>query len=318
MNYQKKQSPFRQGLVSVIVPNYNYERFLSQRIDSILCQTYKDIEVIILDDCSTDNSVDVINRYASNPYIKHICINQRNSGSTFIQWKKGFNCANGEYIWIAEADDYADPLFLETILLHMEADKSIKVGFSNSYWETDTNSFINKDYSIPEKYKKYRGIPFIKSHLLKENFIYNASMAVFRHDALYKVDPIYATFKSCGDKLFWASLAEQGSVVFVSQPLNHFRIHLEKVTSKSIINGTLFKEELRFFHMNIKKGYVSIFKRISVVKYFLSYIKRYEDKFLTDEIYQDCLNLWMNEVNPRNPHLPLAYKFICRFIKIKA
>src|SRR5476649_961009 len=100
-------------MVSVIIPNYNHEPYLEQRINSVLNQTYKNIEVIILDDNSTDSSRQVIERYRADTQIKHIVYNHTNSGSPFIQWKKGIDLAKGKYIWMAESDDYSDLTFLE-------------------------------------------------------------------------------------------------------------------------------------------------------------------------------------------------------------
>lgn len=86
--------------VSVIIPNYNYENFIVERIDSVLMQTYPVYELIILDDCSTDNSVEVINKKIEqikkdypNLNVKFI-VNEKNSGGcVFKQWKKGFDLA---------------------------------------------------------------------------------------------------------------------------------------------------------------------------------------------------------------------------------
>lgn len=80
-------------LVSVIVPNYNHARFLEERMESVLGQTYQNIEVIILDDCSTDNSREVIEKYRNNPKVAKIVYNDANSGSPFRQWKKGMELA---------------------------------------------------------------------------------------------------------------------------------------------------------------------------------------------------------------------------------
>ena len=100
-------------MVSVIIPNYCHAPYLRQRIDSVLAQSYPDFEVVLLDDCSTDGSREVIERYRNHPRIKQIVYNDRNGGSAFAQWRKGFALTQGEYIWIAESDDYADPAFLE-------------------------------------------------------------------------------------------------------------------------------------------------------------------------------------------------------------
>ena len=94
--------------VSIIVPNYNHEKYLDERIQSILNQTYQDFEIIILDDCSTDNSKFVIEKFRNNEHVSHIVYNEQNSGSTFKQWERGFELAKGELIWIAESDDSCD------------------------------------------------------------------------------------------------------------------------------------------------------------------------------------------------------------------
>src|SRR6187431_17527 len=94
--------------VSVIIPNYNHADFLMQRIVSILNQTYQDFELIILDDCSSDKSREIIEHYRTHPKVSHIVYNAENSGSTFKQWKLGLDYAKGDWIWIAESDDYCE------------------------------------------------------------------------------------------------------------------------------------------------------------------------------------------------------------------
>ena len=117
--------------VSVIIPNYCHARFLNQRIDSVLNQTYSDYEVIILDDCSTDNSREIIESYRNHPKISHIVYNEKNSGSTFIQWEKGFELARGEYIWIAESDDVARSTFLEECMNAFSSYSDVSIVFSD-------------------------------------------------------------------------------------------------------------------------------------------------------------------------------------------
>ena len=109
--------------VSVIIPNYNYQDFIIERIDSVLNQTYPIYELIILDDCSPDNSVEVIEEKIKTitgdtkiTFIK----NEVNSGGVFRQWKKGFDLATGDYVWIAEADDTAESTFVEELMKGFE------------------------------------------------------------------------------------------------------------------------------------------------------------------------------------------------------
>ena len=116
--------------VSVIVPNYNHQAYLKERIDTILQQTYQDFELIILDDCSTDNSVNIIESYRDNEHVTHIVLNEQNTGSTFLQWDKGVSLAQGEYIWIAESDDAAHPQFLSTLVEQLEKHPEAVVAYA--------------------------------------------------------------------------------------------------------------------------------------------------------------------------------------------
>ena len=119
-------------VVSVIVPNYNHSAFLKERLDSILLQTYQYFEIIILDDCSTDNSVQIIENYRLNKHVTHVVLNEKNSGSTFLQWDKGIELAQGKYIWIAESDDVAHPCFLNTLVCQLEKYPEAAFAFSHS------------------------------------------------------------------------------------------------------------------------------------------------------------------------------------------
>ena len=85
----------KEPLVSVIIPNYNHQEYLKQRIDSILNQSFQDFEIILLDDKSTDNSLDILKSYAKHEKVSHLIINEKNSGSPFKQWFKGINLAKG-------------------------------------------------------------------------------------------------------------------------------------------------------------------------------------------------------------------------------
>ena len=94
--------------VTVVTPNYNHAKYLPERIDSILAQTFQDFELLILEDASTDNSREVIESYTGHQNVR-AAFNKENNGSPFKQWNLGLSQAKGEYVWFAESDDYADP-----------------------------------------------------------------------------------------------------------------------------------------------------------------------------------------------------------------
>ena len=135
--------------VSVIIPNYNHAVFLNQRIESVLTQTYRNFEVIILDDCSTDESRSIIQSFISKDARFNFISNNENSGSTFKQWNKGVELAESDLIWIAESDDVADPAFLQQALPHFKNDPSVVLVYcqSNRINATGQNVGSWKDYA---------------------------------------------------------------------------------------------------------------------------------------------------------------------------
>lgn len=222
--------------VSVIVPNYNYSRYLERRIESILNQTFQDFEVIILDDCSTDDSRTIIERYRNHPKIASIVYNTENSGCPFKQWEKGISLSSGEYIWIAEADDAAEPDFIETLLPPLMDNKDVHLSMSMSYFIDSEDKEFQPD--IPYELRTedngihiYDGDNYILNHMARHNEIYNASMTIFKREAIKNfVNYDYLKMRYCGDWLYWINVVLHGKIASVHRRLNYFRRHKASVS----------------------------------------------------------------------------------------
>lgn len=229
-------------LVSVIIPNYNHAPFLKKRIDSVLNQSYSNIEVIILDDCSTDESRDIIEFYRGHEKISHIEYNAINSGSTFKQWQKGFVISKGEWIWIAESDDIAEPNFLESLIIN-EAASISKIRYSASYVINENDEIISEfivPSNIPEDIVNTSGEEFIQNYLVKENSIPNASSVIFNRKLLNSgIFQNLKDFKLNGDWMFWIQLSMQAKIYYCATPLNKFRVHSQNVRNKESTNALL-------------------------------------------------------------------------------
>ena len=231
--------------VSVIVPNYNYGHFIKERIDSILSQTYQNFELIILDDCSTDNSRDIIESYRGNSHVSKIVYNEVNSGSPFIQWNKGISLCSGEWIWIAESDDKASPEFLSTLINEINKSPDVVLAFSESYYIDSQGNVLNienSNESPNQSVYTYEGREFVHKRMLWNISIYNASMAIFSHQAYELIRKDYINYRCCGDWLFWANLSLQGRVIECRQMLNYFRQHSDRVTEKARNNWDDWRE----------------------------------------------------------------------------
>ena len=235
-------------MVSIIVPNYNHAPFLRQRIDSILVQTYQNFELILLDDCSTDNSREILTSYGDNPHVSHVVLNEKNSGSTFCQWERGFSLARGEFIWIAESDDVAEPDLLKECMERLEADKDIQLAYTYSYYIDQDGRRMETSLDEPEKYRGngvYDAQWFRLHRMMYKNIVYNASMAVFRKSALAHVTEDFKSFTYCGDWCFWFDMMSEGKVAEVPRKLNNFRQHLGKVSKKANMEGRDFRENAK-------------------------------------------------------------------------
>lgn len=231
--------------VSVIIPNYNYASYLEERINSVLNQTYQNFEVIILDDCSMDNSRAIIEKYRHDSHISHIVYNNENSGSPFKQWAKGIELAKGDYIWIAESDDCASITFLSELVPHLESSPDTVLAFSHSFLIDDDGKQLDEDIhgNSGDRIIKHSGRKFARNIMTTRNYIYNASMVVFRRSAFYKVEKSsYDCLRSCGDWALWTSICIQGQVVEICQRLNFFRIHNCRTTVSARDSGSDWKE----------------------------------------------------------------------------
>jgi len=224
--------------VSVIVPNYNHARFLDQRLSSIFAQTFGDFELLFLDDASTDDSRSVFEKYAGDPRVRAI-FNSSNGGSTFKQWNRGVREASGEYIWIAESDDYADPRLLAELISQLEQHASCGIAYCQSV-EVDDQGNIGRnlqwttDQLDPTRWERdytNSGEDECRRFLLIGNTLPNASAVVFRRALYNQVGGADESMKLCGDWLLWTELLAISDLAYVAEPLNFFRQHDATVRS---------------------------------------------------------------------------------------
>ena len=229
--------------VTVVVPNYNYADFLPERLHSILRQTHRPKELIFLDDCSSDNSIEVAekilleqaNKPNAIPY--RIVANTENAG-VYRQWLKSFQMATTDWVWIAEADDTCDPDFLENLVAKI--DDSLNLVYSQSRKIDETGAVVRETY-LPhtddlDKDRWTRdfvenGPQEVLRSLAYRNSIPNTSAAIIRKRAVAGIEDTLTTFRHTGDWLLYAHLMRTGGVAFVSKPLNNFRRHSASVTN---------------------------------------------------------------------------------------
>lgn len=250
------ESEQRTPKVSVIVPNYNHQPFLRRRLDSIYGQTYKNIEVILLDDCSQDESRSILEEYA-NRYadVTRATYNNRNSGSAFRQWAKGIKQATGDLIWIAESDDYCDEYFLETLVRCFD-DEAVLLAYGNPIFvdregelleEGKTFDLYVRDLDCGDKW----GQSYVEtahneviSALGIKNTIPNASGAVFRRPVEMPLldDESWLSMRVAGDWVFYLHVLRGGKIAFRPEAVNFFRRYQGSTAELTYDNDTYYRE----------------------------------------------------------------------------
>ena len=277
-------------LVSVVIPNYNHARFLDERIRSVLNQTYQNFELILLDDKSTDNSVEIINKYKDNPHVSHIVVNEENSGSTFNQWHKGFELAKGEIIWIAESDDSCDNTLLETLARGMVREDVVLAFCRSCKYDVSGMKSFYAHQAVLTSDILMSGKEFISKYMIEINCIANASAAIFNRRVAMTIDERYKTMKAEGDWLFWIELMEQGNVFFCSEEHNYFRFHDLNTTKIQIAKGTSALEHKVVFDYLVRHGYLTgLQKKLEQLRLLDYWVKT---EFDNKRIKRNVLSIW--------------------------
>ncbi len=227
--------------VSVIVPNYNHGRYLPARLASIFSQTFRDVEVIILDDASTDNSSEVIEEYRDHADVR-IISNQQNSGSTFKQWVAGIESARADIVWIAESDDESEPTFVEALLPALR-DPRVRVAYANSHVidsdGTIVGEYTNCDYLTSLSTTKWNSAyqvtaeQEINEGLGVKNTILSASSVLFKKfDLNERVRRQLEEMRIAGDWYFFVHAMADGEIYYTPAKLNRYRRHAESVVGR--------------------------------------------------------------------------------------
>ena len=257
--------------VSIVLPNYNYARYLDERIQSLLNQTYSDFELIILDDASTDNSIEVIEKYTNDPRVKTKFYSE-NSGLPYKRWNDGADLAQGEYLLIAGADDSCHPTLLEKLVEKLDAHLSVGLAFSQSF-ETDSDgncvsSLIKWTDDLDRERWKTDFVEEGKKelqYLLFQTTIPNASSVLMRRKIFIEVGKFDVNLRLAADYLLWVQMLMVSDIAFIAEPLNYFRKHTGTVTSSTSKNGVQL-EETMLVKQYLVESYGSNFSKQDIKK----------------------------------------------------
>ncbi|WP_174021762.1 glycosyltransferase [Agrobacterium fabrum] len=227
--------------VTAIVPNYNHAKYLPQRIESILNQTYPLIDIIILDDCSTDNSREVIEAYVDKyPGRLKAILATKNSGNVFRQWQNGHSQATGDILWICESDDFCEPTFVERAIRAFR-DPSVMLSFGSVQYANTSGEFVEglddyREQCEPGIWDRTIVRPasewFCKGFGVK-NVIPNVGGSLWRRFPISnEVWTQASEFKIMGDWFLYSVVAGGGQIAYEPTAVSYFRIHPNNTSGK--------------------------------------------------------------------------------------
>ena len=219
--------------VSVVVPNYNHESYIIERLQSIVAQTQKPDEILFLDDCSCDKSLSLAIEFLESCQIDYkVIVNEQNSGNVFKQWIKGIENARNDLIWIAESDDTADRKFLQHLLPAFARQETllafgwIRCIGTDGGARADLNGYFDelktfcwaRSVSIPA-FTAFRHDFAIK------NVIPNVSGAVFRKPCLTLEEITrLCNYRFAGDWYFYGLISRGGQIAYRHHAHSFFRV----------------------------------------------------------------------------------------------
>lgn len=235
---KKQKKLAEQGIkISVVVPNYNYSNYLYQRVYSILNQNYKIHELIILDDASKDNSlfyIKQIEQKISGFVNVKVVVNDINSGNAFSQWQKGINLATGDYVWVAEADDYAKKNFLNEVVSPLKKNNNIVISYADTGF-IDSNGYITKNSLVDQidilKTNHWnasyvnKGISEINCYSYLNCTIPNVSGTIIKKGNYDEIFESAKKFHQSGDWFTYLNILNLGDISFINKTLNYYRVH---------------------------------------------------------------------------------------------
>lgn len=247
--------------VSVVMPVYNSERYIAEAIESILNQTYKNFEFIIIEDGSTDRSVEIIKRYAKKDKRIRLIRNKENL-RICKTLNKGIKLSKGEYIARMDSDDISYPLRLEKQVKFMEENKEVSV---LGGWIKIIDIINGEEYV-----RRYSG----KDSQLKKDIFFFSPFAhpvvMIRKDSL-RVLKYDSDYPNSQDLDLWFKLGERGKFSNIQEVLLDYRIHEKSATGSKQRRMELYANKIRWencknphYHFGFKALIYNVLHRISI------------------------------------------------------
>lgn len=241
--------------VSILIPVYNTDEFVGQAIESVLGQTFYDLELVIVDDASTDDTYSVCENYASTDTRVKLYRNPVNLGM-MKNWNRGLSLCTGEYWGKLDADDWWDERMVERCVVVLDTDKEIGL-VTTRYLNVAENgdAITSQGYRFPSfaVEEKIDLLPLVKEgpHLMYRYGIAQQGIGLIRRYIFDQLGPF--TLLDAGDTEMWFRIGGHFRIFCVNKVLHFHRIWAMNFTRRNVI-------ELNRYDKNLFDATVEIFE----------------------------------------------------------
>ncbi len=226
--------------VSVCIPTYNSAKYIRECIESVLAQSYTEFELVVSDDASTDNTLDIVQSY-THPRVR-IHRLEHNMGLAF-NLNHAASLAQGKYLKFLCHDDLLEPRCLETQVATMERNAALSMMTSSVRYIDSAGRTAKQVSRLPQEVT-LREIDVVAGNLLYGNVVGALSAVLIRRECLEKAGPFSAAFPESMDIEMWLRLSKQGPVGYLPEPLCRIRLHPETLTAKQRKQGVI-RDDMR-------------------------------------------------------------------------
>ncbi len=261
-------------LVSVCIPSYNYADYLPAAIESVLGQTYGNIELIIVDDCSRDKTEEIVRTYAGRCKNIRFYRNETNLGMVG-NWNRSLELTAGDFVKVMGADDLLEPSCIEKSVNTLVENPNVsllscaRTLIDKSGRPVRTSAYSHKSGITP-------GTIAIRKCFFTANLIGEPVAVMFRKkEALRGFDPRY---RQLTDLEMWFHLLELGDFAFIAEPLCRFRVHEDQTTKANVSSLAFLDDERLLYRDYIGKRYLGG-----------TFVHRQQWKF------KFCFTIWMQQ-----------------------
>jgi glycosyltransferase involved in cell wall biosynthesis len=227
--------------LSVIIPTYNGEKYLASALDSIVKQADLEIECIVVDDGSTDDTIGIIKSYQTQ--ISLTLIQRERQGNWVINTNYGLKIANADYVCFLHQDDIWLANRLKIIKNLIIKHSEVNLFLHSSQFVDLAGNFLSIWKCPLSSYPKIIDSNTMIEKLLIQNFI-SIPAPIFKRNIALKVGGLDEKLWYTADWDFWLKIAGHGTTIYYPQPLSCFRVHPNSQTIKRSSNINDFRQQL--------------------------------------------------------------------------